>query len=122
MDTCTSGTQRRGDKAIGPYDYVSGGETSDKVGCSIGLNWVGAGAAFDERGHSEAWGVQGEWMGTRSVFLWGPGFPVLNRRIARRVSSSIWVTLGERPSVVGENCLQEGEGSVRRKRVLDGSA
>jgi len=35
MDTCTSGTQRRGDRAIGPYDYVSGGDTSEKVGCNI---------------------------------------------------------------------------------------
>jgi len=50
-DTCTSGTQRRGDKAIGPYNYISGGETSDKVGCSIG-----SGAAFDERGHGEVMG------------------------------------------------------------------
>jgi len=64
-------------------------------------------------------GFKGEWMGTRSVFLWGPGFPVLSRRIARRVSSLIWVVLGERLAVVGENCLQEGEGLVRRKRVLD---
>jgi len=35
-------------------------------------------------------GSKGKWMGTRSVFLWGPGFPVLlSRRIARRVSSLI---------------------------------
>jgi len=32
MDTCTSGAQRRGDRAIGPYDYISCGETSEKVG------------------------------------------------------------------------------------------
>jgi len=48
-------------------------------------------------------------MGTRSVFLWVCGFPVLSRRIASRVSSLIWVVLGERLAVVGENCLQEGE-------------
>jgi len=91
MDTCTSSIQRRGDRATGAYNYVSGGETSEKVGCSIGSTWVGAGAAFDERGHGEVWGgPKGEWMGTRSVFLWGPDFPVL-RRIARRVSSLIWV-------------------------------
>jgi len=63
-----------------------------------------------------------QWMGTRSVFLWGPGFPVLSRRIARRVSSSIWVVLGERLAVVGKNCLQEGGEPVRRKRVLDSLA
>jgi len=61
-------------------------------------------------------------MGTRSVFIWGPSFPVLSKRIARRVSSLIWVVLGERLAVVGENCLQEGKGPVRRKRVHDGSA
>jgi len=61
-------------------------------------------------------------MGTRSVFLWGPGFPVLSRRIAWRVSSLIWVALGKRLTVVGENCLQEAKGLVHRKRVLDGSA
>jgi len=27
---------------------------------------------------------KGEQMGIRSVFLWGLGFPVMNRRIARR--------------------------------------
>jgi len=114
--------QWRGDRYIGPYDNVNGGETSEKVGCNIGSISVGAGAAFDERGHGEVWGSKGEWMGTRSVFLWGPGFLVLSRRIARRVSSLIWAVLGERPAVVGGNCLQEGEGPVHRKRVLDGSA
>jgi len=98
METCcTSGTQRRGDRAIGPYDYVSSGETSEKVGCSIGSVWAGAGTAFDERGHGEVWGSKREWMGTRSVFLWGPGFPVLSRRIAL--------------AVVGGNFLQGGEES-----------
>jgi len=67
-------------------------------------------------------GSKMEWMGTRSVFLWGPGYPVLSRRIARRISSLIWVLLGEKLVVVGGNCLQEGEGPVRRNRVLDGSA
>jgi len=36
MDTCTSGAQRRGDRAIGPYDYIRCGEMSEKVGCNIG--------------------------------------------------------------------------------------
>jgi len=56
-------------------------------------------------------------MGTRSVFLWGPDFPVLSRRIARRISSLIWVVLGGRLAVVEGNCLQEGEKPVHRKRV-----
>jgi len=59
-------------------------------------------------------GSKGEWMGTRLVFLWSFGFPILSRRIARRVSSLIWVALDERLAVVG-NCLQEGEESVHRK-------
>jgi len=87
MDTCTYGTQRKGDRAIGPYNYIRCGETSEKVGCSIGLAWVGAEAAFDESGHGEVWGVQGEWMGIRSVLLWGLGFPVMSRRIARIIGS-----------------------------------
>jgi len=122
MDTCTFGVQRRGDRAIGPYNYISCGETSEKVGYSIGSAWVGARAVFDERGHGEVWGSKGEWMSIRSVFLWGPSFPVLSRRIARKVSSLIWVVPGERQAVVGENCLQEGEGPVHRKRAFDGSA
>jgi len=51
-------------------------------------------------------------MGIRSVFLWGLGFPVMSRRISRRVSSLIWVVLGEKLAVVGENCLQEGKEPV----------
>jgi len=74
MNTCTSGARRRGIRAIGPYDYVSGGETLEKVSYSIGSAWFGAGAAFDESGHSEVGGTMEEWMGTRSVFLWRPVF------------------------------------------------
>jgi len=123
MDTCTSGTQRRGNRAIGPYDYIRCGETSEKVGCSIGSAWVVVGAAFNERGYGEVWRVfKEEWMSTRSVFSCGPSFPVMNRRIARRVSSLIWVVLGERLAVAGGNCLQEGKGPVYRRRMLDGSA
>jgi len=106
MDTCASGALMREDRAIGPYDYIRCGETSEEVGSSIGSAWLGAGASFDER----------------SVFSWGPGFPVMSRRIARRVSSLIWVALGERLAVVGGNCLQEGEGPVYRRLVLDGLA
>jgi len=51
--------QRRVDRAIGPYDYIRCRKTSEKVGCSIGSAWVGAEAAFDERGHGEVWRVQG---------------------------------------------------------------
>jgi len=63
-------------------------------------------------------GSKGEWMDIRSVFLWGFGFSGMSRRIARRVSSLIWVVLDERLAVVG-NCLQGGE--VHRRRVLGGS-
>jgi len=43
-------------------------------------------------------------MGTRSVFS------VMSRRIVRKESSLMWVVLGERLAVEGENCLQEGKG------------
>jgi len=70
--------------------------------------------------------VQVEVDGHKISFSLGPGLPLLSRTIARtiarRVSSLIWVVLGERRAVVRGNCLQEGEGPVRRKRVLDGSA
>jgi len=105
--------QKRGDRAIGPYNYVSSGETSEKVGCSIGSAWVGAVAGFDERGHGEVWErSKGEWLGTRSVFLWGPGFPVLNRRTARRVSSLIWVVLGKETS-----CCRGKLSSAEKRRT-----
>jgi len=90
MVTCTSGTQKRGDRAIVPYDYIRCGETSEKVGCNIGSAWVGSGAVLDERGHGEVWvEVQGGVDGHKISFFCGPGFPVMNRRIARRVSSLI---------------------------------
>jgi len=62
-----------------PLDYISCGETSEKVGCSIRSAWVGAGAAFDEHGHGEVWGSKGEWKGTRSVFLW-PWFSCVEQK------------------------------------------
>jgi len=63
-------------------------------------------------------GSKGEWMGIRSVFLWGLGFPVMSGRIARRVSSLIWVVLSERQAVVGGNCLQGGVGRVKRRDLF----
>jgi len=66
-------------------------------------------------------GSKVKWMDTRSVFLWEPGSPVMSRSIARKVFSLIWVVLCERLAVVGKNCLQEVEGPVYRRRVLDGS-
>jgi len=105
LNTCIFGAERRGDRVISPYDYIRCGETSKKVGCSIGSSWVGTGVAFDESGHSEIWGFQGGRMGIRSGFLWRFGFPVMCRRIARRRVSLIWVVLDERLAVVGGNCL-----------------
>jgi len=72
-------------------------------------------------GHGEVWGVQRGVDGHKIRFSLEAGFLVLSRRIAKRVSSLIWVSLGERPAAARENCLQEGEGPVHRKRVLDGS-
>jgi len=58
----------------------------------------GAGATFDESGHSEVWGVQGG-------VLWRLGFPMMSRRIARRVFSLIRAVLNERLTVVRGNFL-----------------
>jgi len=52
-------------------------------------------------------GYKGEMMNIRSDFLWGLGFPVMSRRIARRVFSLIWVAQDKRLTVVGENYLRE---------------
>jgi len=121
MDICTSGTQRRGDRAVGPYDYIICGETSEKVVCSIGSAWIRAEAAFKNVVTAKFGALKGsEWMGTRSVFLWEPGFPVMNRRIARRVSSLIWVVQGKTLAVVGGNCLQGHGGPIHRRQVLGG--
>jgi len=67
-------------------------------------------------------GVQGKWMGIRLVSLLGLGFPMMSRKIVRRVTSLVWVALCERLAVLGENCLQVGEGPFHRRRVLGGSA
>jgi len=87
MDTCT---QRRGDRAISPYDYIRCGETSKKV---VTVKFEGS---------------KRERMGIRSVFLWGPGIPVMNKKI------TIWVLLGEKLDVVG--CCR-GKLSARRRRA-----
>jgi len=64
-------------------------------------------------------GSKGEWMGIRTVFLWGLGFPVMSRSITRRkLSFLIWVVLDERLAVVRGNCLQGGERPVHRRRML----
>jgi len=64
--------------------------------------------------------IQKEQMGIRSVLLWGLDFPVMSRRNAKRVSFLIWVVLGERLAVVGENCLQGAKGAIQRRQVLGG--
>jgi len=38
----------RGDRVIGPYDYVRRGKSFEKIGCSIGSAWIESGTAFDE--------------------------------------------------------------------------
>jgi len=58
--------------------------------------------------------------GHKISFSLRPGFSVLSRRIAMRVSFLIWVVLVERLAVADENFLEEGEGPVHRKRVLKG--
>jgi len=94
MDTCTSGAQRRGNRAISPYDYIRCGETSEKVDCSIGSAWVGAGAAFDKRGYSEVWGgprgsrwAQDQFFLGDLVFLcWAERSPGATAPTSRRLS------------------------------------
>jgi len=60
-------------------------------------------------------------MGIRSVFIWGFSISVMCRKIARRFSTLIWVVLGERLAVLVENCLEEGEEPIHKKRVLSSS-
>jgi len=68
--TCTSDTQRRGDRA-NPYDYyIRRGESYEKIDCSIESAWIEAGAVLNESGHSEVGGYKREWMGIKSDFLW----------------------------------------------------
>jgi len=55
-------------------DYIRCGKASEKVGCGIGLTWVGAGAAFDERGHGVVWGFQGGVDGHKISFSLGTWF------------------------------------------------
>jgi len=52
-------------------------------------------------------------------FIWGLDFPVMSRRIDRRVSSSVRVAPYERPTVVGENYSQKkNEKPACRRQVL----
>jgi len=44
---------------MSPYESIRLEESSEKVGCSIELAWVGMGAAFDDSGHSEVSGERG---------------------------------------------------------------
>jgi len=55
VTTYTSGTQRGGNRAISPYDNFRHGESFQKVGCSVGLPRVRAGAALDESGLNKVW-------------------------------------------------------------------
>jgi len=74
MDTSTSDTQKKGDRAISQYDYIRCGETSEKVGCSITSAWVGERVAYDERGYGEVWRVQGENGWAQDQFFLGDWF------------------------------------------------
>jgi len=51
--------------------------------------------------------------GIKSAFLWALGFPVIRRKIARKVVSSMWVALDYGLNVVGENCLLGSEGPLQ---------
>jgi len=70
--------------------------------------------------------VTGKFGGSKRVnghkisFSLGAWFSCVEQK--NRQEGLFWVVLGERPAVVGENCLQEGEGPINRKRVLDGLA
>jgi len=75
MDTCTSGTQKRGDRATGPYDHISHGETPEKAGCSIGPVRAGAGAALEERDYGQAWGGPRRSRRAQDQFLSGGPAP-----------------------------------------------
>jgi len=72
VDTCISGTRGAGVRSISSYDYIRRGETSEKVGCSIGSVWDGTKAAFDGSGHNvkfEGSKWEWEWESIKSDFL-----------------------------------------------------
>jgi len=49
---------------------------------------------------------KGEWMGTRSVFLWGPGFPVELKDRQECLFFNLGCT-GQKATVIEENCLSK---------------
>jgi len=59
MNTWASVTQRGGDRAISPYDYIKYGSStlSEKVRCSIRQTRVLAGVAFNESSHFKIWWI-----------------------------------------------------------------
>jgi len=67
VNTCSHGG---GDRANSPYNYITRGKSFEKVGCSVGSACVGAGAAFDESGHSKARGGPIE-SGRGHIFFFG---------------------------------------------------
>jgi len=75
LQSCTSGAQRRGDRAIGPYDYISCGETSEG---DFGESLLQYRIDLGRSGSSLRWtrlrwclGVQGGVDGHKiSFFLW----------------------------------------------------
>jgi len=50
-----------------------------------------------------------EWRDIKSKFLWRLVFPVMSRKIARTVFSSVCVALDWKLNVVGKNYAQERE-------------
>jgi len=70
VNTYTSSTQGVRDRAISPYDCNRCRESSEKVGCSVGLACGGAKAAIDESVTVKPEG-QTEIGGIKSEFLWG---------------------------------------------------
>jgi len=100
---------KRENGAIGPYDYIRCGQTSNKVDCSIRSAWVRAGAAFNEIGHSEVWEAQGGTDGHKISFSLGVWVSVISISIARSTSSLIWVVLDEMPAVVGGKFCREAK-------------
>jgi len=104
MNTYASDTQKAGKSH--PHRptrlQTRHGESSEKVG-------------FQCRGHPSMKVV------TVTLRKWGAWFSSDEKKIARKVLSSVRVAMDWRLNVVEENCLQGGEGPVRRRRVLGDS-
>jgi len=76
INTHTSGTQRRRDRAISSYNYIRRRESFEKIGCSIGLERE---QPLMKVVTVKFGGSKGSGRGYKISFSMGTWFPVLSR-------------------------------------------